>query len=57
MKKYTQEEFNKFEIVDGYRQCPRGDYSLINTFGHFNEFGDGNKFGNKCTMLTHTVLK
>tara|TARA_R110000744_G_scaffold196214_1_gene315460 strand:- start:543 stop:773 length:231 start_codon:yes stop_codon:yes gene_type:complete len=51
MKKYTQKEFNKFEIVDGYRQCPQGDYSLINKFGDnnafydFNEFGDSNEFG------------
>jgi hypothetical protein len=50
----TPEEFNKFEIVNGFRQCPSGDYSLIKYFGdncHFAplcRFGDESRFGDSC---------
>ncbi|MCT4662678.1 MAG: hypothetical protein N4A40_12525 [Tissierellales bacterium] len=46
MKKYTQEEYNKFEMddVNNIRFCPTGDYSNIKLFDRC-EFGDGCKFG------------
>jgi hypothetical protein len=40
MKQFTQEEFNNFEIIDGRRQCPTGDYSLIKSFGECCSFGE-----------------
>jgi len=46
MKKYTQEEFNQFEINEqGYRICPSGDYSEITVFGTNSRFGDRSIFG------------
>jgi hypothetical protein len=47
MKKYTQEEFDDFEVVDGVRICPTGDYSLIKRFGKVCSFGEGCEFENK----------
>ena len=40
MKKYTQQDFDNFEIVDGYRQCPTGDYTEIKSFGEQCRFGE-----------------
>ena len=60
MKKYTQEEFEGFDIVDGFKLCPKGDYTEIKEFGNdckFSnfcefggdcEFGDGCEFGDDC---------
>lgn len=45
MKKYTQEEFNNFEIIDGIKKCPTGDYSLISSFGEWCSFGENCSFG------------
>ena len=39
MKKYTQEEFDNFEVVGGIKNCPSGDYSLINIFDEMCRFG------------------
>ena len=39
MKKYTQEDFNGFEIVKGLKICPTGEYSGI-------------KIGDSCTFDT-----
>lgn len=38
MKTYTQEEFDSFEIKNGVRQCPAGDYSNIHSFGDYCSF-------------------
>ncbi len=32
MKKYTQADFDAFEVIDGIKQCPSGDYSDIQGF-------------------------
>ena len=32
MKKYTQADFDAFEVIDGIKQCPSGDYSDIQIF-------------------------
>lgn len=48
MKKYTIEDFDKFEIIDGYINCPSGDYSSIKKFPEKCSFGDGCSFGERC---------
>ena len=56
MKKYTQADFDAFEVIDGIKQCPSGDYSDIQIFGEccsFGErcsFGRGCSFGNRCSF-------
>ena len=54
MKKYTQDEFIDFEVVNGQRICPTGDYTEIkefgNMFGVYCEFGDCCRFGNSCNF-------
>lgn len=29
MKKYTQAEFEALPVIDGWKQCPTGDYTEI----------------------------
>lgn len=50
MKKYTQQDFDNFEIVDGYRQCPTGDYTDIKSFGESCSFGKWCSFGERCSF-------
>ena len=56
MKKYTQADFDAFEVIDGIKQCPSGDYSDIRVFGEgcsFSEccyFGDWCSFGRDCSF-------
>ena len=51
MKKYTQEEFNKFEIDEyGFKICPSGEYSLIKSFGDCCSFGERCSFGEYCSF-------
>ena len=49
MKKYTQEEFDAFDVINGVRMCPTGDYSDINAFGEGCSFGEGCRFGEGCS--------
>ena len=56
MKKYTQEEFDNFEMDEyGYKICPSGDYSLISnfdkqcSFGEWCSFGELCRFGERCS--------
>ena len=51
MKKYTQEEFDSFEL-DGYgaKQCPSGNYVNVNTKGERCSFGKGCSFGERCSF-------
>ncbi|WP_418695577.1 hypothetical protein [Alistipes putredinis] len=44
MKKYTQADFDAFEVIDGIKQCPSGDYSDIQIFG------EGCSFGERCSF-------
>lgn len=54
MKKYTQEEFDAFEVDEyGFKICPTGDYSDIKDFGERCSFGDGCSFGNQCSFGVH----
>ena len=50
MKKYTQADFNAFEVIDGIKQCPSGDYSDIQIFGEWCSFGKGCSFGEYCSF-------
>lgn len=48
MKKYTQADFDAFEVIDGIKQCPSGDYSDIRVFGKECSFGKWCSFGEDC---------
>ena len=50
MKQYTQEEFDSFEIINGRKQCPTGDYSLIKDFPAFCIFGENCSFDECCSF-------
>lgn len=50
MKKYTQADFDAFEVIDGIKQCPSGDYSDIRVFGKKCSFGRGCSFGEECSF-------
>ena len=50
MKKYTQADFNAFEVIDGIKQCPSGDYSDIQIFGERCSFGRCCSFGECCSF-------
>ena len=45
MVKVTQEMFDAFEVINGVKQCPSGDYSEIKTFMGPCSFGEGASFG------------
>lgn len=50
MKKYSRAAFKKFEVVNGIRQCPSGDYSGIDEFAERCSFGAGCSFGERCNF-------
>ena len=50
MKKYTQADFDAFEVIDGIKQCPSGDYSDIQIFGACCSFGERCYFGERCSF-------
>ena len=50
MKKYTQADFDAFEVIDGIKQCPSGDYSDIQIFGERCSFGKQCSFGEWCSF-------
>ena len=62
MNVINQEEYNTFPVVNGYKQCPSGNYTQIKYFGErctFDDncifgndcnFGESNKFGEHCTF-------
>ena len=50
MKKYTQADFDAFEVIDGIKQCPSGDYSDIRVFGKRCSFGNRCSFGEWCSF-------
>ena len=50
MKKYTQKEFDAFEVDEhGYKICPTGDYTQIKSFGECCRFGARCSFGEDCS--------
>ena len=50
MKKYTQAEFDAFQVVDGVRDCPTGDYTQVEKFGEWCSFGKWCRFGASCSF-------
>ena len=51
MKKYTLEDFEKFEKDDNDRIiCPTGDYTEIKQFPEHCSFGEWCSFGNHCSF-------
>ena len=51
MKKYTQSDFDNFEVDEnGYKICPSGDYTQISSFGERCSFGEGCSFGERCSF-------
>lgn len=50
MKEYTQADFDAFEVIDGIKQYPSGDYSDIQIFGERCSFGKGCSFGEECSF-------
>ena len=50
MKKYTQADFDAFEVIDGIKQCPSGDYSDVQIFGERCSFGEQCSFGKCCSF-------
>ena len=68
MKKYTQADFDNFEVDEyGRKICPAGDYTAIKSFGErciFGErcrfgawciFGEGCRFGERCSYENGAV--
>ena len=50
MKKYTQADFDNFEVDDyGHKICPAGDYTAITNFGEWCRFGE------RCSYENDTV--
>ena len=50
MEEYTQADFDAFEVIDGIKQCPSGDYSDIQIFGDKCSFGEDCSFGEECSF-------
>lgn len=50
MKEYTQADFDTFEVIDGIKQFPSGDYSDIQIFGEWCSFGEDCFFGEECSF-------
>ena len=50
MKEYTQADFDAFEVIDGIKQFPSGDYSDIQIFGEGCSFGKWCSFGEDCSF-------
>ena len=55
----TQQMFDAFEVINGVKQCPSGDYSEIKTFsgpcsfGDWSSFGEGSSFENGHEAADH----
>ena len=50
MVKVTQEMFDAFEVINGVKQCPSGDYSEIKTFMGPCSFGERASFGRRASF-------
>ena len=56
MKKYTQSDFDNFEVDEnGYKICPSGDYTQISSFGEGCRFGEKCRFGEACSFENGAV--
>ena len=50
MRLITPEEFQNFPVVNGVKQCPTGDYSLIKEFPEYCSFAKGCSFAVGCSF-------
>lgn len=51
MKKYTQADFDNFEVDKyGRKICPAGDYTAMKSFGEGCSFGALCSFGEQCSF-------
>ena len=51
MKKYTQADFDNFEVDEyGRKICPTGDYTAIKSFGEGCNFSARCSFGAQCSF-------
>ena len=50
MKRYTQQDFDNFEVVGGVKQCPSGDYTSIRVFSEECSFAKGCSFAGGCSF-------
>ena len=57
MKVITQKEFDNFPVVDGYKQCPSGDYTKIKQFENDCSFGECCFFEGKCIIENEHIIK
>lgn len=58
MKKYTQADFDNFEVDEyGRKICPAGDYTAIKSFGERCIFGEGCRFGERCGRVIKWIHK
>lgn len=48
MKKYSQEEYDALPVIDGYKECPTGDYTAIKYFGEYCRFSERCRFDKYC---------
>lgn len=54
MKKYTQADFDNFEVDKfGRKICPAGDYIAIKDFGEYCVFDRHCLFGAQCRFIAH----
>lgn len=54
MKKYTQADFDNFEVDEyGRKICPAGDYTNIKDFVEYCVFGTYCLFGEHCRFIEH----
>ena len=49
----TQQMFDAFEVINGVKQCPTGDYSKIKSFGEWCSFGKSCSFENGHVTATN----
>ena len=45
MKKFTLAAYDAMPVMDGWRECPPGDYTAISAFGAWSIFGARSSFG------------
>lgn len=56
MKKYTQADFDNFEVDDyGHKICPAGDYTAIQGFGAQCNFSEECSFSEVCSYENGAV--
>ena len=56
MKKYTQADFDNFEVDEyGRKICPAGDYTAIKGFGERCSFGEECNFSEVCSYENGAV--